>query len=1016
MFATFGLQNIHEHYERQAEIQTQNLAQAIDQSISNSTDKINQSLRAVAYEAELQLASGKRNLAILEGVIALQKKLLPEAIGFRILDANGDTLLGHAGTPNPEANIANREYFVHLKQHPGASTAISKPLLSRYTGDHVIAYAHRINYPDGSFAGAAVIPISLAYFRQIASKYVLGDHGVIMLRDIDHGLVLRTPPNSDDKKIDTEDNTLTDELKALLASGATSGTYRARTFSDGLMRTFSFRRLENSPLYVISGLAEQDYLTRWYRDVWEVLAFLVLFVIVTSASAWLIYRTWKQQLQGTKILQENHQSLKTLLQKLQESDHALRKTQEIGKLGSFKLDITRGLFSCSAEVDSLFGIDANHPHHFEAFLKLLHPEDRQRLLDAFHENVLKKKQFAEHEYRIIRSCDGAIRWLRVTGTIELNEQQHPVALSGIACDITEQKRYNEQLQLTNEVFINMHEAVVIADGNANIIDVNPAFTSMTGYSREEVIGKHYQSIQFYQQEKDYFRNVQETLIKNGYWEGEFKTERKDGTTYIQTAKISAIRDARGRLIRFIKVGYDVTQLRTSQRQIEHLAFHDKLTNLPNRAKLAECLKEAIDQAETSHKLLGVCYIDLDGFKQINDFWGHDVGDEVLVEVATRLQSCVGTADTVSRLGGDEFVVLLNGSSSINEIERTLRRMLSALSGPLTISHQEAELTASIGVAIYPDDVEDADVLIRRADQAMYIAKRMGKNRFHLFDSATDRRLRAHHDLFQSVTAALENNEFWLYYQPKVDMPSGKVIGAEALIRWQHPKRGLLLPGEFLPVVENTNFSIRLGEWVITEALYQMAEWSASGLNLPVSVNISGHHLQQPDFVERLATLLKKYPEVKPQWLQLEILETTAMENVDVVSNIIADCIDLGVSFALDDFGTGYSSLTYFRRLPTSMMKIDRSFVRDMLSDAEDYALIESIVKLAHSFQREVIAEGVETVEHGLSLMGIGCRLAQGYGIARPMPPGEIPFWLDEWNAPHEWQEMGEGLHQSIPHG
>ena len=1007
LFAAVSIFHGRKQHERHAEIQTQNLAQAIDQSLSNSTDKINQSLRAVVYEAERQLKSGKLDLKILQGVIDLQKKLLPEATGFRILDAKGNTLLGHVGTLHPDANIADREYFVHLKQHPGASTSISKPQISRHTGDHVIAYGHRINHPDGSFAGATTIPIPLEYFRQIASKYVVGNNGLIVLRDIDLGLILRYPPHALGREIEVGSNILTEELKALLATGATYGTYRAQTFSDHLKRTLTFRRLENAPFYAISGLAEKDYLQLWYQNIGRTLAFLGIFTCVTCMAGWLLLRTWKRQQQDTIALHESHQSLKDLLQRLQESDLALRETRGAGKLGSFKFDLVNNLFLSSPETDALFGIDAHYPHSFEAWLNLIHPEDRQARIDAFQENILTKKQFIGHEYRIVRPDDGSIRWLRAIGKIELDAQEHPIAIAGILHDITEQKRYQEQLRLTHEVFIHTHESVVVADQNGSILDVNPGFTDTSGYSREEVVGKSFRDFPSILHDENFIEAMNETLLNHGYWEGEFNCQHKSGKVYLQAAKISAIRDDQGRIIRFIKVGSDVTLMRASQRQIEHLAFHDKLTDLPNRTRLAELLKDAINQTSQSGKLLGVCYIDLDGFKQINDLWGHDVGDKVLVEAATRLQSCVAPGDTVSRLGGDEFVVLLNEAPDIIEIERTLLRILSALSKPFQIEQREAELTASIGVAVYPDDVEDADMLIRRADQAMYIAKRLGKNRFHLFDSETERRMRAHHDLFQNVTAALEKGEFRLHYQPKVNMPTGKVIGAEALIRWQHPERGLLPPAEFLPVVENTEFSIQLGEWVITEALYQMAEWSASGLHLPVSVNISGDHLQQPDFVERLAAMLKKYPEVRAEWLQLEILETTAMESVDVVSRIIADCVALGVSFALDDFGTGYSSLTYFRRLPTHMMKIDRSFVNDMLSDAEDYALIESIVKLAHSFQREVIAEGVETVEQGLSLMKIGCDLAQGYGIARPMPPKDIPHWIDEWKAPDKWQEMGQ---------
>ena len=285
---------------------------------------------------------------------------------------------------------------------------------------------------------------------------------------------------------------------------------------------------------------------------------------------------------------------------------------------------------------------------------------------------------------------------------------------------------------------------------------------------------------------------------------------------------------------------------------------------------------------------------------------------------------------------------------------------------------------------------------------MYRAKESGKNRYHLFDAEQDRRTRAYWDIVSRARAGLAAGEFRLHYQPKVDMRLGRVIGAEALIRWQHPEKGLLAPGFFLPMIENSDLALPLGRWVIREAFRQMAAWAKDGLVLPVSINVFGEQLQQEDFTTELSGLLAAHPSIRPGQVELEILETTAMENIEQVSHVIDACSRLGISFALDDFGTGYSSLTYFRRLPTRALKIDQSFVRDMLGDPDDRAIVEAVVGLARTFRRTVIAEGVETVEHGRLLLDLGCELAQGYGIARPMPPGEIPGWIADWRAPESW--------------
>jgi len=330
-------------------------------------------------------------------------------------------------------------------------------------------------------------------------------------------------------------------------------------------------------------------------------------------------------------------------------------------------------------------------------------------------------------------------------------------------------------------------------------------------------------------------------------------------------------------------------------------------------------------------------------------------------------------------------------------------MLAEIGRPYAVGNKTAELTMSMGVTVYPhDDVEEGDALIRHADQAMYEAKRSGKNRFHRFDSQSDRLRQAHQARHARIAAALDASEFRLYYQPKVELGTGRVVGLEALIRWQHPDHGLLLPGRFLPDVENTDFTQPLGDWVLREALRQRRAWMAQGLDTTVCLNVFGHHLQQTDFIARFIDILAEFPDVSADGLDLEILETTAMRDLAAVSARIQECARLGVDVALDDFGTGYSSLTYFRHLPVSLLKIDKSFVGGVLNSAEDLALVEHIVGMAHALKRKVIAEGVETLEHGIPLLRLGCDYAQGFGIAHPMPAAEVVSWIRAWRMPPQW--------------
>ena len=632
-----------------------------------------------------------------------------------------------------------------------------------------------------------------------------------------------------------------------------------------------------------------------------------------------------------------------------------------------------------------------HPDDLPAFLRS--NEEARKSLSPFH---------AEARFLV----DGETRWMLIESTPE-QEPNGDILWDGAMTDITARKVVEESLALAQLAFANAQEAIIVTDASGRILEANAAFSRISGYSRAEVLGQNPRILQSGQQGPDFYAAMWQSLLTDGSWEGEFWNRRKDGQQYIQHANISAVRDALGQVQRFVAVASDVTLIRETQRRVEHMAYYDGLTNLPNRALFADRLTQAIAQADRHGKMLAVAYLDLDGFKPVNDAWGHAAGDQLLIEVARRLQSCVRAGDSVARLGGDEFVLLFGNANDVHEIELAIRRVLSSISLPIQISGREAGITASVGVTIYPSDGQDPDTLLRHADQAMYAAKQLGKNRFHLFDPESDRQLQEHQGSLARIKQGVAAGEFRLYYQPKVNMRSGSVVGVEALIRWQHPEQGLLAPIAFLSVVDSSNFAIGLGEWVIEEALRQMTAWADQGFSLPVSINISGVHLQHESFLPCLKRLLDIYPAVRPQLLELEILETMAMDDIAAATQIIEACATLGVGFALDDFGTGYSSLTYFRRLPTQLLKIDQSFVRNMLDDDEDLAIVEGVISLAHAFQRQVIAEGVETVQHGIPLLQFGCDLGQGYAIARPMPAADIPGWVQRWQTPPEWQAMAK---------
>lgn len=574
----------------------------------------------------------------------------------------------------------------------------------------------------------------------------------------------------------------------------------------------------------------------------------------------------------------------------------------------------------------------------------------------------------------------------------------------------ERSEAEEQRNLSTRIFNEAHEGIIITNADCTIIDVNPTFSAITGYSREEALGNNPRMLNSGRQGAEFYSKMWQSVNELGYWRGELWNRKKDGTNFTEMLTISSLKDTQNDTTNYICFFSDITKSKQQQEKLELLAHYDVLTKLPNRLLFADRFQQAVSRSKRTGTLVAICFLDLDSFKPVNDNYGHEMGDHLLIEIAKCLKSQIRGEDTVSRQGGDEFTLLLTDVTSFDECEKTLKRICNAVARPFMINEQAFEISASIGVTLYPNDNADLDTLLRHADQAMYQSKLAGKNRFTLFNAEEDLKLIEKNHRLDEIQTALVNNEFRLYYQPKVNMRTGEVFGAEALIRWQHPEAGLIPPLDFLPVIDGTNLEIQVGNWVVSQALQQLSEWHNQGIKLEISINVASHQLLSAPFLEGLGRALKAHPDVEPRYLQLEVLESSALSDLDTIRTIISTCQDtLGVQVALDDFGTGYSSLTHMRMLPANVVKIDQSFVRDMLSDSDDYAIIKGVIGLANAFNRQIIAEGVETSEHGLMLLNMGCELAQGYGISRPMPAKDLPTWLNNYQANEEWVALGKEL-------
>lgn len=444
----------------------------------------------------------------------------------------------------------------------------------------------------------------------------------------------------------------------------------------------------------------------------------------------------------------------------------------------------------------------------------------------------------------------------------------------------------------------------------------------------------------------------------------------------------------------------------SLRQLEFQAKYDPLTELPNRMLLAERLQQALTESKTSGKFVAVVFIDLDDFKAINDDFGHEFGDVVLSTLSEKMLASLREGDTLARLGGDEFVAILPNLQDKTDSQVLIKQLLASINEAFLCNQRVVQVNASAGISIYPQNSDiDPDQLVRQADSAMHRAKQTGRNNFTFFDASQDQLLRQQHEIITELQQALKDNELRLFYQPKVDLLSGELVGVEALLRWQHPVKGLLAPNAFLHIVEKHIIGIDIGKWVLQKAIADCNQWRLEGKRIPVAINLFPLQLQEENFVEHLTKLLSACEGLGPEDIELEIVETAALEDIDKASKVISTCKTEGINFALDDFGTGYSSLTYLRKLPVKILKLDQSFVRGMLEEKEDVAIILGVLTMAKALELEVVAEGVETLEHGEQLLRMGCRLAQGYAIAKPMPEEQLLAWSDSWTLPQRWRTI-----------
>ncbi|SFM17593.1 bifunctional diguanylate cyclase/phosphodiesterase [Rugamonas rubra] len=596
-----------------------------------------------------------------------------------------------------------------------------------------------------------------------------------------------------------------------------------------------------------------------------------------------------------------------------------------------------------------------------------------------------------NEERHYRRRDGTLFWCLVSGCA-IDQSRANEGSIWVYADVSARKEAEEKLRLSATVIEHIADGVVVLDAAGNIVAVNPAFSQITGYSEQEALGRDRTLTRSGRHDEAFYEQMWTEQINSGFWRGELWNQRKNGELYLEWLTVSAVRDHRGIATHYVGVFSDITKAKESQEKLDHLAHHDPLTALPNRLLFHDRLQHALQRAVRDDEQLALLFIDLDRFKNVNDTLGHHIGDELLKQVAKALSDKLREGDTLARLGGDEFIVLLEDVEGQYKASMVAEKLVAMFEQPFMVAGHELFVTCSVGISLFPADAADLNMLIRNADVAMYQAKARGRNGYSFYAPSMTgegvERLRLETFLRRSI----EKDEVFLNYQPQVEIDTGRLVGVEALVRWNHPELGPVPPVRFIPLAEDTGFINQLGKWVLFEACRQMVRWQADGLYVPkIAVNLSAKQFERGSIVNMVSAILRETG-LEPQRLQLEVTESVIMNTGDALV-FINDLHSIGVGLAIDDFGTGYSSLAYLKQLPVQTLKIDRSFIKDISTDPNDEAIAIAIIQLGKSMNLSVIAEGVETEEQAAFLLRHGCYLAQGYYYSRPVLSGDL---LTRW--------------------
>ena len=963
----YWLMQSHRQYEMHAETMAQNLAGALGQDIGSHLTKVDVALDSLAALVSNDATRFSSSPASVDALLARIVLSMPEVEGIRISDAAGHIVFGNGLQPADQFSIADRDYFTFHRDHADLGVRLSTPMLGHIKPHYIMVASRRYNTPDGRFAGVIIATIPVGYFDKIVADFSIGAKGLITVRDRNLGLITRYPAVTG-RAAGVGNKVFSADLQRLFDSGVATATYRTVVPADGLTRICAYRRMQTLPILFFVCPSTGDVMADWKSEVRNTIILDACFLLLSVLSGVFLIRLLNTTLMENRRMLASERRYRSLVEN--QTDFVVRCNAD-GDFVFVNQSFARAL---GRPAEALVGTN---------WQAVIHPDDFAAIQRAVAVAQQGSGRTGSWVVRLL-GVEGT-RWIAWDWSDQIRSATNGYEIQAVGRDVTETKQAEDQLRLAALFYESSSEAMLVVDADRKILNVNQAFIELTGFSESDVVGNNPSMLSSGRHDKVFYRSMWKLLNSTGKWKGEIWNRRKNGEIYPEMLTINAVLDEQGAVFRYVALFSDITEEKKIQETIWEQANFDALTTLPNRRHFRDRLAQYIADATISQRPFALMFIDLDHFKEVNDTMGHEYGDLLLQEVAHRLRACVRNVDTVGRLGGDEFTVLLSDVSDSTHVESVATLILNTLSEPYSLALGRSYVSASIGITFYPTDATGLDDLFMNADQAMYNAKAQGRNRYKFYNQALQAAVTSRVHMANDLRLALDEKQFRVFYQPIVELGSGRICKAEALLRWEHPEQGLISPAAFIPVAEETGLIVPLGDWVFHQATAQAARWRAHG---PIQISINKSPVQFREGVDRHRAWMRHLESLglNGDNICFEITEGLLLDTGDdLVQSILLDFRDGGIPVSLDDFGTGYSSLSYLKKLDIDYLKIDQSFVSGLSAGSSDMALCEAIIVMAHKLGMKVIAEGIETETQRRLLCDANCDYGQGYLFSPALP-------------------------------